>query len=166
MQLFHDDVLDNSPTRRGEKSAPAKYGNKTAILAGDFLLGKTLELTTNLNDKEVALKVAGALMDMVNGEIIQAQTVEEAKAKEAQDLKVDQEASNVQDIDALKIHLWDDYLKKTYAKTASLFSLALICTAILGGAGKDDPLREIAITYGLELGMAFQVCSNHLKEIF
>lgn len=103
-------------------------------------------------------------MDMVNGEIIQAQTIEEAKAKDAEGIKESQETRNEQSMEDTKVHLWEDYLEKTYAKTASLFSLALVCTAILGGAAKEDPLRDIAKTYGTELGMAFQVCSNPLER--
>ena len=61
-------------------------------------------------------------------------------------------------LEIVKSKVWEAYLQKTYAKTASLFSLGLICSVILGGATSEDPLREIAITYGTELGMAFQVC--------
>ena len=44
--LAHDDVVDEADSRRGELSAPARWGNKFAVLLGDYLLARTYELST------------------------------------------------------------------------------------------------------------------------
>ncbi|KAI9867523.1 MAG: coq1 putative hexaprenyl diphosphate synthase, partial [Watsoniomyces obsoletus] len=51
--LLHDDVIDTSTTRRGAPSANTEFGNKMAVLAGDFLLGRASVALARLRDPEV-----------------------------------------------------------------------------------------------------------------
>ncbi|KAI0794770.1 isoprenoid synthase domain-containing protein [Fomes fomentarius] len=138
--LLHDDVIDQSQTRRGAPSAPTVFGTCHTILGGDFLLGRTMVLGAKLGSQEA--------MSLI-GEIICT-------------LLLHAETRSLSDIDhtsqgVLLSALWDKYLVQTYMKTASLFSLALQCTVILGGATANDPWRQIATSYGECLGMAFQL---------
>ncbi|KAH7921936.1 terpenoid synthase [Leucogyrophana mollusca] len=141
--LMHDDVIDESPLRRGAPSAPARFGNRESILGGDFLLGRAVMLSASLGDLEVMSEVAGVLSTLVEGELLQAQ-------------------KGVKSTGDVGTSDWDAYLDKTYMKTASLFARALRCTVILGGATKSDPLREIATEFGSQLGMAFQIIDDIL----
>lgn len=46
--LVHDDIIDNAKLRRGQKSLQAEFGKKTAVLCGDYLLARSLELSTKV----------------------------------------------------------------------------------------------------------------------
>ncbi|EMD31021.1 hypothetical protein CERSUDRAFT_69611 [Gelatoporia subvermispora B] len=165
--LLHDDVLDDAPLRRGAPSAPAAFGNKRAILGGDFLLGRAMALCASLGTPEVMSVVADALCALVDGELIQAEAEEpERVSTPSTDGSSESEyptyvnGSDQSKEDVAK--LWQDYLKKTYMKTASLFSQALQAAVMLGGATSTDPWRDVAATYGSELGMAFQIIDDLL----
>ncbi|OCH87453.1 terpenoid synthase [Obba rivulosa] len=164
--LLHDDVLDDAPLRRGAPSAPAAFGNKRAILGGDFLLGRAMALCASLGTPAVMSVVADALCALVDGELIQAEAEEPARGAPPADGGAGSEARpaylNGGDQSKEVVGLWEDYLKKTYMKTASLFSQALQAAVMLGGAASADPWREVAATYGSELGMAFQIIDDLL----
>src|SRR5690606_17401385 len=68
--LYHDDVIDESDTRRGVETVNAKWGNLQAILAGDFLLSKASELAASLGS-EVAGLLARTIGWLCQGEIEQ-----------------------------------------------------------------------------------------------
>ncbi|KAH7906656.1 terpenoid synthase [Hygrophoropsis aurantiaca] len=149
--LMHDDVIDESPLRRGAPSAPAQFGNKQSILGGDALLARALMLSASLGVPEVVTNVASVLSTLVEGELLQAQDTMTPVKQTSDDESRKPGSSD-----------WDSYLKKTYMKTASLFSRALSCTVILGGATESDPLRDIASEFGSQLGMAFQIVDDIL----
>jgi all-trans-nonaprenyl-diphosphate synthase len=67
--LLHDDVIDNADVRRGIASAPSEFGNKMAILAGDFLLGRAAVALAGLKDIHVFASVAQVIGDLVQGEV-------------------------------------------------------------------------------------------------
>ncbi|THG96942.1 hypothetical protein EW026_g4974 [Hermanssonia centrifuga] len=69
--LLHDDVIDKSPLRRGAVSAPAAFGNKLSVLAGDFLLGRTSAALSRLGENEVVELIASVIANLVEGEILQ-----------------------------------------------------------------------------------------------
>ena len=136
---MHDDVIDESDTRRGDVSAPSKFGNKNSILAGDFVLGRTMSLIAALENFDAMREIAGVVTTLVEGEIIQAEdSGDKAKAGQAADQ-------------------WGSYMERIFLKTGSLFARALRSTAMLSGLPSDDE-RVLAVgDYGTELGLAFQV---------
>lgn len=134
--LLHDDVIDMADTRRGAKSAHRIYGNKVAVLAGDFLLARASVLLSRLNDTRVVELQATAIEEMVQGEVMQL------KASPQELLQM------------------DHYVNKTYRKTAALMSLACQASAKLGGS---EPKVEAALqAYGRHLGIAYQVVDDLL----
>ena len=70
--LLHDDVIDLADTRRGAKAAHKIYGNKVAVLAGDFLLARASVLLARLQDVKVVELLATVIEEMVQGEMMQA----------------------------------------------------------------------------------------------
>ena len=72
--LLHDDVIDLADTRRGAKAAHRIYGNKVAVLAGDFLLARASVLLSRLGDVKVVELLATVIEEMVQGELMQVRT--------------------------------------------------------------------------------------------
>jgi geranyl diphosphate synthase len=136
--LIHDDVLDESDQRRGGKSVHAKYGNKVAVLAGDFLLATASNLLAELEDTRVVNLMASALKSLVQGEVMQ--------------LKLPPQ----------KYCELDTYVKKSYHKTASLITLSLRSASILGGHEPNGAVTNAAGEYGYHLGLAFQIVDDIL----
>ena len=69
--LLHDDVIDESPLRRGAPSAPSSFGNKLSILGGDFLLGRASIALARLRDPEVTELMSTVIANLVEGEVLQ-----------------------------------------------------------------------------------------------
>ncbi|MBW7871707.1 MAG: polyprenyl synthetase family protein, partial [Flavobacteriia bacterium] len=69
--LVHDDVVDDSDMRRGFFSINALWKNKIAVLVGDFLLSKTLILSTENEDFDLLKVVSVAIREMSEGELLQ-----------------------------------------------------------------------------------------------
>lgn len=130
--LVHDDVLDDATTRRDLPSANNKFGNKLAVMAGDFLLARASINLARLGDHEVTELMAVALGELIEGEFMQI----------------------TGSID------FDYYLRKTYLKTASLLANGCRSAAILGGASRD--MVDAATEYGRNIGMAFQIVDDLL----
>jgi geranyl diphosphate synthase len=136
--LIHDDVLDEADTRRGEAAVHNVYGNKVAVLAGDYLLATASTLLAELQDTRVVNVMATALKSLVQGEVMQLQ------------------------MPPAKLLDMDTYVRKSYHKTASLITLSLRSTAILGGFGPDSPEVAAAGEYGYHMGLAFQIVDDIL----
>ncbi|KAJ7575282.1 isoprenoid synthase domain-containing protein [Mycena floridula] len=145
--LLHDDVIDESPLRRGVLSAPKVFGNKRTILAGDYLLGRSISLSASLGNPRVVSLVASIISNLIEGEI-----------RQADDSLLSFEQLALQDVDTY----WDSYISKTFMKTASLFSHSLKACILLSGIEESSPLVEMAATYGKDLGMAFQIMDDIL----
>jgi heptaprenyl diphosphate synthase len=133
--LYHDDVMDESTTRRGVDTVNAKWGNLQAILAGDYLLAKASEIAASLGTE-----VAGLLARTI-GQLCEGQ-IEELR-----------HTYNV----ARPV---DSYLSSIYGKTASLYSTA----ARIGGlvAGYDRAIVDSLTAYGAAYGMVFQIVDDVL----
>ncbi|ORX87171.1 terpenoid synthase [Basidiobolus meristosporus CBS 931.73] len=69
--LVHDDVVDDSPTRRGAPSTNATFGNRSAVLAGDFILARSSIALARLRNPEVTELLATVMEDLVDGELKQ-----------------------------------------------------------------------------------------------
>lgn len=141
--LLHDDVIDNSISRRGNPSANIAFGNKMAVLAGDFLLGRASVALARLRDPEVTELLATVIANLVEGEFMQLKNT------------VLDERHPVWSEDTITY-----YLQKTYLKSASLISKSCRAAALLG----DHPVEvvEAAYQYGKNLGLAFQLVDDML----
>ncbi|PGH15284.1 hypothetical protein AJ80_05637 [Polytolypa hystricis UAMH7299] len=141
--LLHDDVIDNAVTRRSAVSANLEFGNKMAVLAGDFLLGRASVALARLRDPEVTELLATVIANLVEGEFMQLQNT-------AQDEKNPR---------------WTEdtityYLQKTYLKSASLISKSCRAAALLGHSAPE--VVEASYAYGRNLGLAFQLVDDML----
>ncbi|KAI8981180.1 terpenoid synthase [Trametes punicea] len=148
--LLHDDVIDKSPLRRGAPSAPAAFGNKLSVLAGDFLLGRTSAALSRLGESEVVELIASVIANLVEGEVLQLKSVHaEELGISGLSPKVGQEN-------------WNLYLQKTYLKTASLMAKGARAAVVLGGCKEGEVWKEVAYAYGRNLGIAFQLVDDIL----
>jgi hexaprenyl-diphosphate synthase len=141
--LLHDDVLDSSQMRRSNPSANIEFGNKLAVLAGDFLLGRASVALARLRDPEVTELLATVIANLVEGEFMQLRNT-------ARD-----EALPAWSPDALTY-----YLQKTYLKSASLISKSCRAAALLGQGAPS--VVDAAYSYGKNLGLAFQLVDDML----
>ena len=141
--LLHDDVIDNSIFRRSSPSANISFGNKMAVLAGDFLLGRASVALARLRDAEVIELLATVIANLVEGEFMQ---LKNTALDEAQPLWTE--------------HTLSYYLQKTYLKSASLISKSCRAAALLGQNSPD--VVEAAYSYGRNLGLAFQLVDDML----
>ncbi|KAI1489846.1 hexaprenyl pyrophosphate synthase [Biscogniauxia mediterranea] len=141
--LLHDDVVDHSISRRGSPSANYEFGNKMAVLAGDFLLGRASVALARLRNAEVIELLATVIANLVEGEFMQLKNTarDERNPKYSEDI-------------------FTYYLQKTYLKTASLISKSCRAAALLGRA--DSTTVEAAYAYGKNLGLAFQLVDDML----
>jgi octaprenyl-diphosphate synthase len=69
--LIHDDVVDNADERRGKSSVKAKFGNLSAVLAGDYLLAKAMLLLANPGDHAILQEMLSTTAAMSEGELMQ-----------------------------------------------------------------------------------------------
>lgn len=106
--LFHDDVIDKATTRRGSSSVNQVFGNKLAILGGDFLLSRASVALARLRNTEVIELLSTVIEHLVKGEIMQMKTSTTGNS-------------------ALEY-----YLRKNFYKTASLMGHSCLAAAVLG----------------------------------
>ncbi len=129
--LVHDDVVDESPERRGFFSINALWKNKVAVLVGDYLLSKGLLLSLNNNDYKVLQILSEAVRLMSEGELLQIE--------KARNLNLSESV----------------YYSIIKGKTASLLSSA--CAAGASTTFADDRNIEKMQQFGEKVGMAFQI---------
>jgi hexaprenyl-diphosphate synthase len=141
--LLHDDVIDHSISRRGSPSANLEFGNKMAVLAGDFLLGRASVALARLRNPEVVELLATVIANLVEGEFMQLKNTE----RDERNPKWSEETVTY-------------YLQKTYLKTASLISKSCRAAALLGNT--DALTVDAAYSYGRNLGLAFQLVDDLL----
>ena len=131
--LYHDDVMDEAALRRGADTANARWDNHVAILTGDFLFGRSSELTADLGPEAVRIQ-AQTFTRLVEGQILE--TVEPGPGE-----------------DALA-----HYLEVVAGKTGSLISTAARYGAMFGGARPE--VVEALSGYGEIVGEAFQLSDD------
>jgi all-trans-nonaprenyl-diphosphate synthase len=134
--LVHDDVVDEAETRRGIETVHSVFGNRIAVLAGDFLFAQSSWYLANLDNLEVVKLLSEVIKDFAEGEIRQGLN------------RFDTDLS------------LEDYLQKSYYKTASLIANSGKAAAILS----DSPtaLAQQIYEYGKHLGLAFQIVDDIL----
>jgi octaprenyl-diphosphate synthase len=134
--LLHDDVVDESGTRRGKKTARMIWGNQASVLVGDFLLGQAFKMFVDVGSLPVLRIMSNAAATIAEGEVMQLAAAKNTSTTE------------------------DDYLAIINAKTAALFSSA----AEAGAALAQRPTEEQSAlrSYGKNLGLAFQLVDDAL----
>lgn len=135
--LLHDDVLDEAETRRNLPALHTVFGNKMAILAGDFLLSRACVMLGRMRDSRVVEAMSIVLEHLVLGEVLQ--------------MRVPDSHLN---------HRLVGYLRKNFYKTASLMALSCKSAAMLGAY--DPALLDASYRYGKHVGMAFQLVDDAL----
>jgi heptaprenyl diphosphate synthase len=141
--LYHDDVIDEAPARRGAPTANSRWDNTVAILTGDFLFARAAELSADLG-VEVTRLMARTLARLCEGEIAEVQGSLGALP------------SDVPQLDPSMDH----YLEVVSGKTASLIETSCRYGAMLSGVDPDG--TEAAAAYGWNVGMAFQLSDDIL----
>jgi geranylgeranyl pyrophosphate synthase len=134
-----DDVIDGSDLRRGVPSVHMVFGNKMAILAGDYLLARASIYLARLRNVHVVECMSTIIEHLVRGEVMQMRG---AKEKDSSQERV--------------VY----YLRKNFYKTASLMANSCKSAALLG----DYPSNYVdaAYRYGKHVGMAFQLVDDVL----
>ena len=134
--LLHDDVVDESDMRRGKQSARIVWGNQASVLVGDFLLGQAFRMMVDAGSMEALDVLSTASTVIAEGEVMQLAAAQSMETTE------------------------DDYLAVIRGKTAALFSAACEVGPILANAEK--PVRDAFRSYGMNLGLAFQLVDDAL----
>lgn len=137
--LIHDDIMDKAPLRRGMDTVHTKFGESTALLAGDVMLVVAYDYLSKISGKYLP-----SILNIFN------QTAREVC--EGQQLDMDFENS-------LRVRM-DDYLHMISLKTSVLLAASLKMGAILGGAGERN--QNLLYEFGRKLGLAFQVQDDYL----
>jgi octaprenyl-diphosphate synthase len=128
--LLHDDVVDNAELRRGKPTVGTLHGNKTAILAGDYLLACGIDHLNKLNLPKIMDAYTTVIRDLSVGELIQMEWEKNPKI-------------------TLKI-----YESIIFGKTASLFGAVCESAAILSELSNQEIFK--AKEFGIKMGILFQ----------
>jgi geranylgeranyl diphosphate synthase type II len=137
--LIHDDIMDKAPLRRGMQTVHQKYGESTALLAGDVMLVTAYEYLNRIGPLHLR-------------KIIQLFNKTAKEVCEGQQLDMDYEKQEVVSM--------DQYLNMITLKTSVLLAASLQMGAILGGA--LDRNQQLLYEFGRKLGLAFQVQDDYL----
>ena len=136
--LLHDDILDGAEFRRGRESAYKRYGLTRTLVTGDFLFIKAFEFAGKF-DETVVQWTADACTSLTEGEILQS-SFNRSRTVTAQ-----------------------DYIEIVERKTASLFETGAKLGAYIAGASSEQV--EVAASFGLNLGIAFQMMDDVLDVV-
>ena len=134
--LVHDDTIDGAQLRRGKPTLNSMFDTGTVIMLGDYLFARSAMLAADTMNPRVVAVFASTLGHICDGqlhEILTAHSVEQTR---------------------------EDYERRIFGKTASLFAGAAEMGAILGGA--SDPEIEAVRGFGADVGMAFQIVDDVL----
>jgi len=134
--LFHDDVIDNALTRRGRPAVNMQFGLVAAILAGDFLHARSMEIVGEMTGHDGLRVFCQATAGMVDGEFMQLRNASETNLSRA------------------------DYAEAIMGKTGLLIAASCEIGAIYGGATREQ--QQALRTYGVGLGCAFQMIDDLL----
>lgn len=134
--IIHDDIIDKSEKRRGIATVNKKWGDNTAILAGDLLFSKSFELIGTHEIRELSRIVGEACKSLAEGEMLEILHIGNTKITE------------------------EVYLEIIERKTAHLFEACTRCGAFIGKAKKSE--REALSRFGYFLGISFQLIDDIL----
>ena len=134
--LLHDDVVDESTTRRGHNTANELWGNAPSVLVGDFLYSRAFEIMVEPNSMEIMRVLSKATNQISEGEVLQLLNIRNAKVSRS------------------------DYFGVIEQKTACLFKAACQIAGILSESSKE--LITALGSFGMHLGNAFQIIDDTL----
>ncbi|MFS8775218.1 solanesyl diphosphate synthase [Synechococcus sp. O70.2] len=134
--LMHDDVIDTATVRRGVSTVNTLFDNRVAVLAGDYLFGQAAWYLANLDNLEVVKLLSKVIMDLPEGEVRQSLT------------RFDPDVS------------LEEYLAKSFYKTASLISGSAKAAGLLSGVSPE--VADRLFDFGCNLGIAFQIVDDLL----
>ncbi|MEL6437609.1 MAG: polyprenyl synthetase family protein [Pseudomonadota bacterium] len=134
--LLHDDVVDESDMRRTKPTARMIWGNQASVLVGDFLLGQAFKMMVEVGSLTALDILSTAASIIAEGEVMQLAAAKNLATTE------------------------DDYLAVIRSKTAALFSAAAEVGPIVAGARDEE--RAALRSYGMNLGLAFQLVDDVL----
>ncbi len=134
--LLHDDIVDESKSRRGKETANEVWGNAASVLVGDFLYSRAFEMMVKSESMRIMTILSKATNEIAQGEVLQLLNCQNAALTEK------------------------EYYQVIERKTAVLFQVA---TQIGGILSNVDTIQEQALRdYGLHLGNAFQIIDDVL----
>ena len=133
--LLHDDVIDESDTRRGRSTANFLWGNAASILVGDFLFSQSFKLMVSAGSIKAMDLLSSASAKLAEGEVMQLKRLGNIFDKE-------------------------EYYRIISAKTAELFAASASSAAAIAGASDED-IFSMGI-FGLNLGLIFQIRDDFL----
>jgi len=131
--LYHDDVMDEAPLRRGVESANNRWGNTVAILTGDYLFAKVSALLADIGPEAVRLQ-ASTFERLVIGQIMETQGPQNGQEPLAH------------------------YMQVVADKTGSLISASARFGAMVSGAPTE--IKETLTVFGEKIGIAFQLADD------
>jgi octaprenyl-diphosphate synthase len=134
--LLHDDVVDMSEMRRGRPTANVRWDNPSSVLVGDFIYSRAFQLLVDIDDMRIMDVMATTTNKISEGEVLQLIHQHNPQTTEAA------------------------YMEVIRNKTAILFAAACSTAAILASASAEA--QERMHTFGLEVGMAFQLIDDVL----
>jgi len=137
--LIHDDVVDNTTTRRGRPTASALFGNGVTVLTGDYLLAKAMNLLAEDGDIAIIRTISQIAIEMSEGEVLQMIHTSDASISE---------------------QTYFDIIRK---KTAVFIQGCCRAGALVAGA--PEPVVDALSRYGYHIGMAFQIADDLLDYI-
>lgn len=136
--LIHDDIIDESPLRRGQKTLSFEFGSKLAVISGDYLLSVALEKLCKIANAEIIKQFSQTIKNMCVGEV-------------------------KQNYARFQKGTLEDYIEKTKNKTAYLFETAFL-TCATADTISDYDLKSLS-RLGLAIGIAFQIRDDLLNMI-
>ena len=134
--LLHDDVVDNSDSRRGIKTAHQSFGNESTILVGDFLYSRAFQIMVQINHMGIMEVMSDATNTIAEGEVLQLINSGNPKINKEQ------------------------YLEVIYRKTGKLFEAAMVVGGLL--SNQSQTVVTSLQLFGKELGMAYQIVDDVL----
>ena len=137
--LIHDDIMDKAPLRRGMQTVHAKYGDATALLAGDVMFAQAYDYLTRI-DLSYVQKII-KLFNQTSKEVCEGQ-------------QIDMDFEQMQNVGM------QQYIQMITLKTSVLLAASLQLGAILGGAGEGN--QQHIYSFGKNLGIAFQIQDDYL----
>ncbi len=142
--LVHDDIMDNAPIRRGQPTVHQKWNNNVAILSGDVMMVKAIQLISDSKlEPQILINVLSTFNEMAIG------------VCEGQQLDLNYEQS-------YKISI-PQYLKMIELKTAVLLAASLKIGGLIGGASDED--AKHLYEFGKNIGIAFQL-QDDLLDVY
>ena len=134
--LLHDDVIDNSKLRRGNKTSNSIWGNQSSILVGDYLFSRCFEMMVEDGSAEILKLLSSTSSRIAQGEVLQLEYKGE--------------------IDVLE----ETYFNIINMKTAALFAAAAKVGACIANKNKKE--KDALESYGRNIGLAFQIADDAL----